>query len=73
VDQGSGLITDIPPLPAGSPIDITMSVDKEGLLTVTALEPGSGRNLQIDVRVSVLSEEEVGAAKKAVSAITVSA
>ena len=73
VDQGSGLISDIPPLRAGSPVDITMSVDKEGLLTVTAREPKSGQNLTIDVQVSVLSEEEVGAAKKVISAITVSA
>ena len=73
VDQGSGMITEIPPLPAGSPIDITMSVDKEGLLTVTAAEPQSGKKLTIDVQVSVLSDEEVGAAKKTVSAIAVSA
>ncbi|HUZ26149.1 MAG TPA: Hsp70 family protein [Streptosporangiaceae bacterium] len=73
VNDGAKLIRDIPPLPAGSPIDITMTVDAEGHLTVTAVEPASGKDLRIDVRVSVLSDEQVDAAKKVVSAITVSA
>jgi molecular chaperone DnaK (HSP70) len=73
VNEGAKTVDGIPYLPAGSPIDITMSVDNEGLLTVTAVEPKSGNDLKIDVRVSVLSEEEVGAAKEAVSAITVTA
>lgn len=73
VNEGAKRITGIPPLPEGSPIDIEMSVDGEGLLSVTAVEPGSGENLCIEIRVSVLSDEEVSAAKKAISAITVSA
>ena len=73
VNEGAETIDGIPPLPAGSPIDITMTVDDEGLLSVTAVEPTSGKSLNIKVRVSVLSDEEVATAKKAVSAITVSA
>jgi molecular chaperone DnaK len=73
VNEGAGTIDGIPRLPAGSPIDITMNVDGEGLLTVDAVEPASGNVLNIRVRVSVLSDEEVASAKKAISAITVSA
>jgi molecular chaperone DnaK len=73
VNDGAKTISGIPPLPAGSPIAITMTVDDEGLLSVTAVEPRSGEQLRIDVRVSVLTDEEVHAAKKAISAITVSA
>jgi len=71
VDRGNGLITGLPPLPAGSPIDIMMTVDDEGLLTVRAIEPTSGKNLTIEVRVSVLTEEEVVRATEKISAITV--
>ena len=73
VNEGGGHITDIPPMPAGSPIDISMRVDDEGLLTVTAVEPQSRKELRIKVRVSVLSEGQVSEAKKVISAITVSA
>ncbi len=72
VNEGAGMITGIPPLPVGSPIDISLSVDGEGLLSVTAVEPQSRKDLKIEVRVSVLTEEEVTAAKRAVSAIKVS-
>ena len=73
VNEGQERISGIPWLPAGSPIDISMSVDGEGLLTVTAVEPQSGQNLHIGVRVSVLSEGEVSAAKQVISGIKVSA
>ena len=71
VDHGEGTI-DVPPgLPAHSPINVTMFVDEEGLLSVSAVEPSSGKNLKIRVRVSVLSDEEVSRAEAAVSAIQV--
>ena len=73
VNDGAKMIRGLPPMPAGSPIEITMSVDDEGLLTVTAVEPRSGKDLRIDVRVSVLTDEQVDAAKEVVRAITVSA
>jgi molecular chaperone DnaK (HSP70) len=71
VDKGAGLISGIPPLPRSSPIDIQMEVDSEGLLVVEAHEPASGQQLRIEVRVSVLSDEEVEDAQKLVSSITV--
>lgn len=72
VDHGKGLISGLPPrLPFQSPIEITMSVNREGLLRVEAKEPRSGRDLVIEVRVSVLSEEEIRRATDAVRGIAV--
>jgi molecular chaperone DnaK len=72
VDHGNALITGLPPqLPVNSPIDVVMTVDRGGLLAVTATEPTSGRNLRIEVQVSVLSDEEVQKATATVSAIAV--
>ena len=72
VDQGAGLISGLSPnLPAGSPVDITMTVTDEGLLSVHAVEPRSGRDLTIQLRVSVRSEEEIRQAAATVRGITV--
>ncbi|WAL63888.1 Hsp70 family protein [Amycolatopsis cynarae] len=42
-----GELAGIPPLPAGSPIEITSRVSADGLLSVTAVEPGSGTKLEL--------------------------
>ncbi|TVT59472.1 Hsp70 family protein [Amycolatopsis rhizosphaerae] len=70
--DGAGVIDGLPPLPIGSPVHIEMTVDNEGLLTVDATEPSTGKSLHIQVRVSVLSSEEVVEATNRVSALTVS-
>jgi molecular chaperone DnaK len=46
-----GELTDLPPLPAGSSIEITLRVSADGLLTVTAREPGSGTRLDLEAYV----------------------
>ncbi|WP_326561231.1 Hsp70 family protein [Micromonospora sp. NBC_01796] len=73
IDQGKGLITGLPPLPAGSPINITLQVNPEGKLTVKGVEPRSGKKLTIEVQVSILSETEVVEAQRMVAAIAVRA
>lgn len=72
LNEGKGSITGLPPLPKGSPLKIEMEVDDEGLLRVEATEPSTGKSLRIEVRVSVLSEEQIEEATKTVSALTVS-
>ncbi len=72
VNQGSGLIAGIPALPAGSPIEIRLSVDDEGLLQLQATEPTSAKSLDIQVSVSVLSDAEVAEATEVVAGLTVS-
>ncbi|WP_329108025.1 Hsp70 family protein [Micromonospora sp. NBC_01699] len=71
VDKGAGLISGLPRLPRHSPLLITMTVNEDGLLTVHAVEPGSGRDLTIEVRVSTLTEEEIPQLRAMVSAIAV--
>lgn len=72
INEGKGLIDGLPPLPIGSPVHIRMTVDDEGLLALTATEPGTGQSLDIKVRVSVRSDAEVKAATERVAGITVS-
>lgn len=72
LNEGRGSITGLPPLPKGSPLQIVMSVDEEGLLKVKASEPSTGKELKIEVKVSVLSDEQVEEAAHTVSALTVS-
>jgi molecular chaperone DnaK (HSP70) len=71
VDRGAGTITGLPRLPEGSPVTITMTVNEDGLLTVRAVEPTSGKELTIEVRVSALSDEEIPQLREMVSAISV--
>ncbi|CAM02389.1 molecular chaperone DnaK (HSP70) [Saccharopolyspora erythraea NRRL 2338] len=72
LNEGKGLIDGLPPMPVGSPVDIRMTVDAEGLLELNATEPSTGKSLDIKVRVSVRSDEEVAEAAKVVAGITVS-
>ncbi len=71
LDQGAGLITDLPALPKNSPIDITIHVDTDGILSLRAVEPTSGKDLTIQVQVSVLSQEQMADATATVSHIAV--
>jgi molecular chaperone DnaK len=72
LNEGRGSITGLPALPAGSPVDIQLEVDKEGLLKLNATERSTGKDLEVKVRVSVLSAEQIDEATKIVSGITVS-
>ena len=52
-------------LPKNSPIEVAFCLSEEGLLSVTAVEPCSGRNLEFDVQVSNgLTAEEVERIKR---------
>ena len=68
----NSLIRGIPPLPAGAPIDITINVDVDGRLSVTAVEPASGKELAVETRVNVLPGEQVGKARGTYAALAVS-
>jgi len=70
----AGVIEDLArfALPAGSPVDITMSVDAEGTVTLVAVEPASGKELTMSVRISVLSEEQLAEAKANVASLALS-
>jgi molecular chaperone DnaK len=63
--DNAGYIDGLAPfqLSAGSPINIKISIDAEGIAHLHAVEPVSGMGLKMNVRISVLSEEQVEAAK----------
>jgi molecular chaperone DnaK len=56
-------------LPANSPIDITFDVDAEGTVNLLAVEPTSGKELRMSVKISIMSDEQVGKEKAIVSAL----
>jgi molecular chaperone DnaK len=72
--DNAGLIEDLErfALPADSPINIEIAVDAEGTVKLHAVEPTSGKELKISVRISVLSEEQVEEAKQIHRGLTVS-
>lgn len=72
LNEGKGTIDGLPSLPINSPVNITMSVDNEGLLKLDATEPSTGKSLNIQVRVSVLTSEQVDEATEVVRGLTVS-
>jgi molecular chaperone DnaK (HSP70) len=59
-------------LPMGSPINIDIKVDAEGTVHLHAVEPTSTHKVEISVRISILSEEQVAEAKVAHAGLTVS-
>jgi molecular chaperone DnaK len=56
-------------LPADSPIDITFDVDGEGTVNLLAVEPTSSKQLRMSVKISIMSDEQVGKEKAIVSAL----
>ncbi len=56
-------------LPAGSPIDITFDVDAEGTVNLLAVEPTSGKELKMSVKIAIMSDEQVAQEKAIVSAL----
>jgi len=69
-----GLISGLPPLPQGSPIDVTFQMETDGMLRVHAIELKTGKDLHIELQIkSGLSDEQVGEARTAVARYSVSA
>ena len=58
-------------LPAGSPVNIDIRVDAEGTVLLHAVEPTSGKELDMNVRISVLSQEQVEEAKEIHRGLTI--
>lgn len=65
-DSGA-VFVNLPNLPKGSPIEMTMSVDSEGLLTFTGFEPKSNQTLKLEVTVSTMQPAEVEQAAQAIA------
>ena len=59
-------------LPAGSPINMDIDVDAEGTVHLRAVEPASNHEVRLEVRISILTEEQVDEAKVVQAGLTVS-
>jgi molecular chaperone DnaK (HSP70) len=70
----AGLIEGLRPfaLPENSPVEVTIGVDAEGIVTLVAIEPRSGKELTMSVKISVMSEEKVAEAKASFSGLALS-
>jgi molecular chaperone DnaK len=64
---GDGIITGLPPLPKGSPIDVYFIMNDTGTLHVEAVELKTGTKLAIDLQIQGLSMAQVDDARIAVA------
>jgi len=64
---GDGIITGLPPLPKGSPIDVRFTMTDTGSLRVEAIELSTGTELAIDLRIQGLSTAQVDEARTSVA------
>ena len=56
-------------LPAGSDINIVFDVDAEGVVHLHAVEPRSGKELRMSVKIAIMSDERVAEEKALIAAI----
>jgi len=68
--EGGATFTGLPHLPKDSPVDVQLSIDTEGLATLSAHEPVTGQALRLEVRLSVMQAEEEARAKELVAGLT---
>lgn len=56
--ETGAVFTGLPNLPKGSPIEVSLEIDPEGLAQVSAFEPVSGQHLHLEVRLSVMQKAD---------------
>jgi molecular chaperone DnaK (HSP70) len=69
---GGSVITDLPPLPKGSPVEVTFHMDEMGRLRVHARELSTGKEMHIELAIGGMDDRAVAAARDAVSGYSVS-
>jgi molecular chaperone DnaK len=69
---GQGVISDLPELPKGSPVDVTFRMNDTGVLTVDAEELRTHKKLKLDLHIKGLSGDQLEAATDTVSGYGVS-
>jgi molecular chaperone DnaK len=68
---GQGMLKIPPRLPAQSPLEVTFYMSETGLLTVRAVEPGSGMDLQFDLQIGDLDQAGMDEARRSVASYTI--
>lgn len=69
---GEGLLSDLPPRPAGAPFEVVFHMTETGLLKVHGREVGSGREVRFEIQIGGLDEAETRAATTKVARYEVS-
>jgi molecular chaperone DnaK len=69
---GQGLLKIPARLPAQTPLEVTFYMSETGLLTVRAVEPGSGMNLRFDLQIGDLDKAGMDQARRSVADYDVS-
>jgi len=69
---GEGVLSDLPPRPAGAPFDVEFHMTETGLLQVHGYEAGSGQEVRFEIQIGGLNETEVKRAADAVARYEVS-
>lgn len=70
---GSGTqLTGIPPLPAGQEIRVDIDVAGDGLIIVSGTHVPTGKSVEAEVRIGVMSEEQIEAARSSMRGMRVS-
>jgi len=62
-------ITGLPPMHVGDPINVSLDVTEEGLVTLVVVEPVTGKSFRATASISVLSKEQVAAYKEQIAGI----
>jgi molecular chaperone DnaK (HSP70) len=70
---GEGLLRDLPPrLPARCPLEVSFLMSETGVLSVHAVEPKSGRDIQFDLNISGLDAAGLEKARESVARYDIS-
>jgi molecular chaperone DnaK (HSP70) len=67
---GEAVIKRLPPLPEGSPVDVTFRMDDNGVLRAEATEIRTGKTATIDIVIGDLTKQQVTDAQNAVGRLT---
>lgn len=65
-------LSGIPPLPAGQEIRVDLSVAGDGLISIHGTHVASGQSVTANVRIGVMSEEQIAAARASLRGMKVS-
>ena len=67
---GEALINRLPPMPEGSPVDVTFRMDDSGMLHVTATEVETRKTGTTEIKIGDLTKQQVNAAMDAVARLS---
>jgi len=69
-DGPGAVLTGLSPLPKGSAIQFELEITAEGVATLSALEPVTGKRIRVKILLSVMQKEDVDRAKGVVARLT---